>query len=47
MIIFNLECKLCGVNFEGWFEDTSILDKILDKSTIHLDIKDKNFFSND
>ena len=23
MIIFNLECKLCGVNFEGWFENSA------------------------
>ena len=27
MIIFNLECKLCGVNFEGWFEDTAEFEK--------------------
>ena len=23
MIIFSLECKLCGVNFEGWFENSN------------------------
>ena len=34
-------------NVEGWFEDTSILNKILDKATSHLDIKDKYFFSQD
>jgi len=22
MIVFNLECKLCGIPFEGWFEST-------------------------
>ena len=27
MIIFNLECKLCGVKFEGWFEDTAEFEK--------------------
>ena len=27
MIIFNLECKLCGINFEGWFEDTAEFEK--------------------
>ena len=27
MIIFNLECNLCGVNFEGWFEDTAEFEK--------------------
>ena len=27
MIIFNLECKLCAVNFEGWFEDTAAFEK--------------------
>ena len=27
MIIFNLECKLCGVNFEGWFENSVEFEK--------------------
>ena len=27
MIIFNLECKLCGVNFEGWFENSTEFEK--------------------
>ena len=27
MIIFNLECKLCGVNIEGWFENSVELEK--------------------
>ena len=27
MIIFNLECKLCGVNFEGWFENSAQFEK--------------------
>ena len=27
MIIFNLECKLCGVNFEGWFENSAEFEK--------------------
>ena len=27
MIIFNLECKLCSVKFEGWFEDTAEFEK--------------------
>ena len=27
MIVFNLECKLCGINFEGWFEDTVEFEK--------------------
>ena len=27
MIIFNLECKLCDVSFEGWFENSSEFTK--------------------
>ena len=27
MIVFNLECKLCGVNFEGWFENSVEFEK--------------------
>ena len=27
MIVFNLECKLCGINFEGWFESSSEFTK--------------------
>ena len=27
MIIFNLECKLCSVKFEGWFENTNEFEK--------------------
>jgi len=27
MIIFNLECKLCGVDFEGWFENSVEFEK--------------------
>jgi len=26
MIVFNLECKLCKTNFEGWFESTSVFN---------------------
>lgn len=45
--ITKFECLEPEENIEGWFEDISILDKILDKATIHLDIKDKSFFSID
>ena len=27
MIVFNLECKLCGVLFEGWFENSIEFNK--------------------
>ena len=27
MIVFNLECKLCEVKFEGWFENTKEYNK--------------------
>ena len=27
MILFNLECKLCEVTFEGWFESTKEYNK--------------------
>ena len=27
MIIFNLECNLCGVNFEGWFGNSAEFEK--------------------
>ena len=45
--INKLECLEPEENFEGWFEDVSILDQILDKATKHLNIKDKSFFSID
>ena len=27
MIVFSLECKLCGVSFEGWFQNSSDFEK--------------------
>ncbi len=27
MIVFNLECKLCSLTFEGWFENSSEFEK--------------------
>ena len=27
MIVFSLECKLCGINFEGWFQNSSDFEK--------------------
>ena len=27
MIVFNLECKVCSINFEGWFESSSEFEK--------------------
>ena len=27
MIVYNLECKLCNVTFEGWFENSTEFDK--------------------
>ena len=45
--ITKFECLEPEENVDGWFEDTSILNKILDKATSHLDIKDKSFFSID
>ncbi len=27
MIVFNLECKMCGISFEGWFENSSDYNK--------------------
>ena len=35
MIIFNLECKLCGVNFEGWFENSVEFEKQKKKNIIN------------
>ena len=27
MIVFNLKCKMCSIQFEGWFDNTKEFDK--------------------
>ena len=27
MIVFNLECKICGISFEGWFTNSADFNK--------------------
>ncbi len=27
MIVFNLKCKICSIQFEGWFDNTKEFDK--------------------
>ena len=35
MIVFNLECKICSVQFEGWFNNSKDFEKQRQKKLIN------------
>jgi len=43
MIVYNLECKLCNVTFEGWFENSTEFDKQQKNKIINCPSCNSNF----